>query len=381
MKKRYQQTRKKHIIISSYDDISHPVYAGGGARAVFEVASRLTSSYSITVITGNYPGAKNKKMGGVMYKRIGPANINPKLGQLVFHMLLPIYVKKEFFDLWIESFTPPFSTSFLQLFTHKPVVGLAHMLASEDMQRKYKLPFHYIEKIGLKTYKQVIAITHESRKKISSIHPKASVYVISNGVNEVSVPHPKSTKKHILFMGRIEYDQKGLDLLLDAYTTIADKTSQTLVIAGVGHTKDLQQLKKYINSHQLEKKVQLVGRVSGTKKDRLFKEASLVVIPSRFETFGTVALEAMAYNIPLIGFNIRGLTWIPANCMIKVKPFDSKKLGEKMLYVLHDKKSRHELSAASKKMIKSYSWNTIAKQYKDIIQAILQNSQVKKLSL
>ena len=161
----------KKIIISNYDDVKNPFYGGGGAYAIHELAKRLSSDFDVTVVTAKYPHSKNEIMDGVWYERIGISNAGPKIGQFIFYFLLFFYFKFKKFDLWMENFTPPFSTNFLQLFTKKPVVGLVYMLVGEDMKRKYKLPFDLIEKIGIKTYKYFITPTEFAKKKILQINP------------------------------------------------------------------------------------------------------------------------------------------------------------------------------------------------------------------
>ena len=193
-----QKLPKPKIIISSYDDSKNPYYGGGGAVAVHEIAKRLVSEYEITVLTGKYPNSKDENIDGVIYKRVGVSSGYAKLDQLFFHLVLLTRVRDENFDIWIESYTPPFSTSFLPLFTKKPVIGLVHMLSAADMERKYKLPFHLIENLGLRLYENFIVQSEESKKKILQINLKSQVYVIPPGV---TLSEKKSRiKQHILFI-------------------------------------------------------------------------------------------------------------------------------------------------------------------------------------
>ncbi len=357
------------IIFSTYDDINNPYYGGGGSRAIHEVAKRLVGKYEVVVFTANYPGAKNKTVDNVFYKRIGLSFFGPKLGQLFFHFLLPFYVARGKFDVWVESFTPPFSTSCLQLFTSRPVVGLVHMLSAEDMERKYKFPFSVIENRGLKTYRYFIVLTEAFKKKISLINKKAQIFVIPNGV---SLPDDKlsdyALEPYILFLGRLEFNQKGLDLLVEAYK--ASGIKENLVIAGVGTDGDTKKLKELIHRYKLQKKIIFAGKVEGERKDMLFQNASVVVVPSRFETFSMVVLEAMAYGKPMVGFDINGLKWAPEDCMLKVKPFDFKKFGSEIRRILKDDKLRAGLSLAAKKHAGKYTLEGALKKYEEVFERV-----------
>jgi glycosyltransferase involved in cell wall biosynthesis len=357
------------IIFSTYDDIHNPYYAGGGSRAIHEVAKRLADRFRVVVITANYPGAKNQTIDNVSYKRIGPSFIGPKLGQLLFLFLLPVFVKREQFDIWLESFTPPFSTSCLQLFTNKPVIGLVHMLSAEDMERKYKIPFSKIEKRGLKTYRHFIVLTEKIKEKIFSINKNAEIFIIPNGI---TTPEDKTSNDvfdpFILFIGRLEYNQKGLDLLIEAYSKSYIK--EKLVIAGIGSDDDTKKIKKIINQHKLQEKIIFAGKVEGTRKDMLFRNASAIVVPSRFETFSMVVLEAMAYGKPMVSFDIKGLKWVPDDCMLKVKPFDTDEFGNAIKKILKDKKLRLSLSQAAKKHANKYTWEGTIKKYEEVFKKV-----------
>jgi glycosyltransferase involved in cell wall biosynthesis len=364
---------KKKLIFSSYDDIHNPFYGGGGALAIHQIVRRLSLIFDVVVLTGNYKGAKNKREENVLYKRIGPTFLGPQISQLVFTFLLPFYVRKEKFDIWVESFTPPFSTTCLQLFTKKPVIGLVHMLAGADMERKYKLPFRFIEEKGLKMYKHFIVVRETTRKIIARINKNAQIYVIPNGVNEAQTFKSQTKKEYILFVGRLEFNQKGLDLLIKAYRYIASKTTKKLIIAGSGSPQDEQKIKKMIHEYGLEKRILLVGKVSGEKKAMLFDKCELVVIPSRYETFSMVALEAMSYGKPIVTFAISGLDWLTYGCALQVKPFDIEKFGNTIYRILESKYLRNKMAKAGRKAVLQYSWEKVSDAYKNTFISILQS--------
>lgn len=352
---------KRTISISSYDDTNNPFYAGGGSVAVHEIAKRLSESNRVIVYTGRYPESKNVKVEGVEYRRIGVSFGGPKFGQLIYHLTLPYFVLTGKYDLWIESFTPPISTSFLQLFTKKPVVGLVHMLSGEDMKRKYKLPFNLIENVGLKTYKRFIVLTTDTKNKILNINKKADIEVIPNGVN---IPKKKNTgSDYILFMGRIEVNQKGLDLLLNAFKKVRKGSDIKLQIAGSGTDKEVQKLKSIIAKLRLHNSVKYLGRVSGKKKDKVFREAQLMIMPSRFETFPICALEALSYELPIVTFDIDGLGWLSDECAVKVNAFSEEEMSEAILKLLKSPSLRKKMRKAGRKFVGNYTWDKVYKKY------------------
>ena len=358
---------KLKIIISSYDDLKNPYYAGGGAVAIHEIAKRLVAKCEVVVITGKYPNSKDERIDEVKYRRIGTSFLGAKLDQLTFQICLPILVLTEKYDIWFESFTPPFSTNFLQIFTKKPVIGIANMLSGEDMKRKYKLPFEIIEKAGLKSYKYLITPSETTKKIIKKINPKAEIITIPHGVDKISKSETPSKKRHILFMGRIEVNQKGLDLLLDAYSKIIDDVGYPLYIAGIGEKKEILKLINTIDSLDLSHKVKLLGRITGERKIKAYRDSLFVVIPSRFETFSLVAMEAMAHKRAVVSFDIQGLSWIPKNCRITAKPFNIKSLSQAIFQLSNNLPLTRQLGINGQKYAQGFSWENSAKQYEEFI--------------
>ncbi len=364
-----------NVIISNYDDLNNPYYAGGGAIAIHQVAKRLRLKFSVTVITAKYPGSKDEIVDNVSYKRIGLEFLGPKLGQLLFQLLLPYYVVTESYDVWLENFTPPFSTNFLQTFTKKPVIGLVHMLSGEDMRRKYKLPFYLVERIGLKTYQHLIVLTDHLKREIRTINPKAQIEVISNGIEvNQSMETKNSNKNYILFMGRIEVNQKGLDLLLQAFKATTQAITSDLIIAGSGLRGEVKKTSQLIHSLGLDNRVKLVGRISGQDKQVLFANALFTVIPSRFETFSLVAMESLAYKKTFVCFDIPGLSWVPQSACIKVKPYNKQSLSQALVQLSQNSQLRRRLSQTGYTFASHYSWEYVSQKYESYIYQVLKTS-------
>jgi glycosyltransferase involved in cell wall biosynthesis len=364
--------KKLKIIFSQYDDLKNPFYAGGGSLAVHEIARRFARNADVTVLTGNYKDAKDGFIDGVYYKRIGLPFAGPKFGQIIHHLLHPFNVKKLNHDIWLESFTPPFSVSLTPLYAKKPVIGLVHMLSGKEMRRKYKIPFNWIENLGLKKYKYFIVMNKTDRMSILKTNPNAIVKVIGNGINLPQIAGNK-TPRHILFLGRIEISQKGLDLLIKAYALNQKKIILPLVFAGTGSDKEIKSLKKLINDNGLNNKVFLAGKVEGKKKSELLNRSMFVVVPSRQESFSITALEAISYGKPVISFDIDGLAWLPPDCRLISKKEDVKDFANLMYKLYSNKSLREKMSFKSVIFSKSFSWEKKFKAYSDFVNEVLLN--------
>lgn len=361
--------KKKRLVISNYDSLRNIFYSGGGAISIHEIAIRLNSQFEILIVSGKYPGCqKNTEIDGINYCYIGSYIRHPQISQIAYQIFLPFKLKQINFDLWIESFTPPFSTTCLQLFTNKPVIGLVHMLSGADMARKYhsKL-FKLVEDLGIKSYRSIIVTSNEIKEQLLVQNKKAQIFTIPNGTSLPKKTTAVPNTGNIVFLGRFEINQKGLDLLVRAFALIESQVKAKLIIAGMGTSEQYRSLLNLIKEYKIDNRTILKGKVSGKSKDDLYESASVIVIPSRFETFSLVALESMSHARPLITFDIPGLKWVPSSSRLCIDKFNVTALSAAMLKMINNKKNANLMGTAGKKFSKNYSWDKIAKMYHEVI--------------
>lgn len=367
-----KKTPVKKIIISSYDDQKNPVYSGGGAYSVHQLAKRLAKKYEVTVLTGTYKNAKNEIIDSVEYIRIGSDIFGHKIGQLIYQYSLLKHAAKKKYDVWIESTTPPFTFSLLPLFCKKPVISWVNMLCSLDMQRKYKLNFRAIEQELCKLYKYIIVPTDWVKKEVMAMNKKAKAFIITPGI-EQEIPQETLKKipglgNYLLFIGRIEVNQKGLDLLIQALPFTNKRTQ--VVIAGSGSKQEEDKLSDLITQYGVVKKIKRVGRIEGQQKKTLLENAKAVIVLSRFETLSLAALESITHQKHIICFDIPQLQWIPEKFALKITPFNQKKLAQAIDEVYSAKITKKISASEKKEFMKKYDWEETTHKFQDCISQV-----------
>lgn len=358
------------VVISIYDSFQNPYYSGGGPVVIHEVAKRLTAKYDITILTGNYPDAKDKTIDGISYRHIGLPDRFSSLTS--FQFLLPYYLFKIPFDIWLESFTPPYSTAFLPMFTKKPVIGVAHILSGEVMKTKYGLPFDLYEKVGMRLYKKVITPTKQIADSIHEFSSQTDVNIIPNGVYHKDFSSLPAKEPYVLFLGRLDWRQKGLDILVESYALVKDRIRHKLYIAGHGSNKEVDYLRQLIHKSGLDDSIILKGQVDGDAKQSLLSNADFVAIPSRYEGMSLVALEAFAFKKPVVSFDIPGFEWADSTVALKAKPFDQHHFAQLLIVLSTEPETRIRMGDKAYELVKNLSWESTAKQYEDCISACLQ---------
>jgi glycosyltransferase involved in cell wall biosynthesis len=347
--------------------------AGGGSVRTHEINRRLAvQGFEVTVLTTRYPGWRERIQDGVHYVPIGFGSGGNRLARLVEYIAwLPFEVAKRRApaDLVVEDFFAPFSTMAAPLWTKRPTIGVVQWLHAKDKARQYKLPLHWMERWGVRKHRRLIAVSHGIADHLTALNPAVHVDVIGNGVDPAAWKPEPRLGRDVLFIGRLEYGHKGLDLLLAVWARCSSQIDGDLLIAGTG--QDEARLRAAIQEAGLSERVKFLGWLSGDEKFRALSDARLVVVPSRHETFGLVAIDALATGTPVIAFDIPCLREIiPSGVGWLVEAFDIDAFADEIAR----RYPQPDLSAVAeegRKFAAGYNWDALADQQADAYRAAL----------
>ena len=186
-----------------------------------------------------------------------------------------------------------------------PVIIHFHGGAFRDFYRDQpKILKKYISFVLKKSNAQ-IALTPSWKKYIDDITIKNDSVVISNCVSipsesECIDKRKKNKVIHLTFLGRLDSVKGIFDLIHAASILKERKKSFVLNIAGEG---ERQKCIEMINNYNLKNYVKLLGWVDGDDKKKMFRFTDIFVLPSYYESFGIVLVEAMSYKIPIVASN------------------------------------------------------------------------------
>ena len=178
-------------------------------------------------------------------------------------------------------------------------------------------------------------------------------------------------EKIVLFVGRLVYE-KGIHVLINAVPKVLEKVNAKFVIVGNGYMQ--QSLLEHIRNIGLAHKVMFTGFVDDKTLRNLQKCADVSVVPSLFEPFGIVALEAMAAKSPVVVSDTGGLSEIVEHEVtgIKVYPNNPDSLAWGITRVLLDENLANKLREnAYRKVVEMYNWERISQQIKRVYEIVL----------
>ena len=165
----------------------------------------------------------------------------------------------------------------------------------------------------------------------------------------------------IVFTGRLEWE-KGIHILLDAMVLLRElHPGVRLAVAGKGGKS--AELRKQARRLKLGKSVSFVGWLPEDELHALVAGADIAVVPSLYEPFGLVALEAVALGTPIVVSDTGGLTEIADDDRVGLTFLrgDAESLATTLDSALVDtEETRKRVSAASRALSDRYSWERVA---------------------
>lgn len=166
----------------------------------------------------------------------------------------------------------------------------------------------------------------------------------------------------ILFLSRL-HEIKGVDILIEAFAQITSEFDNLkLVIAGPDENNTLSKLQSKSKELDLNSKIIFTGPLYGTDKIEAYVDADLFILPSRYDSFANVVLEACACRTPIIATNKCGVTeWIED--VGHVVECDVDQIKDSMIELLNNKDLCQIFGNNGRKLAYgSFGWNEIIEE-------------------
>jgi glycosyltransferase involved in cell wall biosynthesis len=237
--------------------------------------------------------------------------------------------------------------------------------------------------------RSVVAVSHQHRRElIDEAHvPADRVQVVHNGVDTAEFYPPSSSAEAaglrvslglpgeaplLLFAGDLRSPRKGLDTVLRAMAHLPCDVH--LVVAGEARRSP------YPGAAQragLSSRVHFIG----FRRDlaQVMRACDLFVLPTHYDPFGLVVLEAMACGLPPITTAMAGAAEVVTpgvDGIVLSDPDDHRALAEHVRRLIDDTEHRHAMSAAANQTARRHDWNVVAASIESILMSLAGESRV-----
>jgi len=178
----------------------------------------------------------------------------------------------------------------------------------------------------------------------------------------------------ILFVGHL-YPEKNFGNLVRALHLVAKKIPHDLVVVGRPrwkYQKDLQ----LIESLGLQQRVHFLYYIPNSDLPAIYNLASCFVLPSLYEGFGLVLVEAMACGCAVIGSRSGAIPEISDGAAILFDPYNPAEIGEAILKTLEDGDFRQSLIQKGLARAKEFTWDRCATNTLQVLKEVVEDNSV-----
>jgi glycogen(starch) synthase len=178
-------------------------------------------------------------------------------------------------------------------------------------------------------------------------------------------------EKLVLLVGRLVYE-KGFQLALEALPGLIDRLGNVrFMVAGSGTAE--HELREQATALGLDDHGTFLGWIGDDVLHSLYRIADLTVVPSIYEPFGLVALEAMASGCPCLVADTGGLREVvPSDETVglRFRSRDPRSLGQMAERLLTDEVLRERLVAEASEHVLTFDWADVARQVGHVYDAV-----------
>lgn len=191
----------------------------------------------------------------------------------------------------------------------------------------------------------------------------------------------------LLFVGRIE-PLKGVDTLIEAIASLRSEgvfDQNKLCLSVIGGdpdvspkalTAEMARLQDLRATHDVADLVTFLGRRGQDTLPYYYSAAEAVVVPSYYESFGMVALEAMACGTPVVASQVGGLAFLvqDGETGFTVPVDEPQALAERLKVLIYDPELRRKMGRQAAAFAQEYAWERIAARMVKVYQDLAPNA-------
>lgn len=247
-----------------------------------------------------------------------------------------------------------------------PLIFTEHNTSNRRRLKRWLQP---MERRIYNQYDRLVAIsgaTHESLAHwLADTDLNARIETIENG-SRLLPPHRRVSKKgravRIVSVGSLS-PQKGFDLALRAIAKLGDRVEQYTIL---GEGPERRRLELMVKQLGLQQTVRLPGYCDDIVS--YLHEADLGVIPSRWEGFGLVVVEALSTGLPVVVSDVPGLSGVVSGCdaAVLVAPENAVELERGLRYGIDHLVGRIEIEGAARSWAEKFTIEVMVARYAEM---------------
>jgi UDP-glucose:(heptosyl)LPS alpha-1,3-glucosyltransferase len=350
----------------------------GSSKYIVETSEHFVKNNELHIFTNDWDTLDSR----IVIHKIPTLSSNFYVWEASFMVISTLVTKFYKFDVTLAQPTRYFSPSIVEMqFFHR---------SWNDYRDKNHIPVSIgdrflplIEKYNVRKAKQVIAIS-ESIKNDVLHHCHISedrINIVYNGVNakdftpenrskyfdKIRERHKITKDEIVLVFAGNPFVRKGLRYTIEALPKLKIKNYKLLIVGGDDPNK--QPHVDIIHKLGLDDKVIWIGITPEINK--YFAASDIFVLPTIYDPFGIVIVEAMASGLPVVTSKLAGAAELinHGEDGLHIKnPTDSDEIAENLNYLIQSDNTRKEMGKEARKKAENYTWERTAKQMLEVFE-------------
>jgi len=178
--------------------------------------------------------------------------------------------------------------------------------------------------------------------------------------------------KVLLFVGRIQ-PLKGLDILLRAVACLDRNDLRLLIVGGDAGGGEVARLRSLARELGIAEKVVFLGAVEHERMPLFYNAANVCVVPSYYESFCLVAIEALACGTPVVASRVGGLatTIRHGETGYLIAELSAEAFAHRLQLLLDDEALQRRMGAAARAWVAKYSWSAVADRVLEVYRSLV----------
>lgn len=191
--------------------------------------------------------------------------------------------------------------------------------------------------------------------------PESHIHAVGGGcnVNTSLIKKEVKTNNKILFVGKA-FKRKGGYITYEAFKLLRDQGKNVeLYVIGPSENPIKESIEGY----------HYIGQIPFCEEAKYFNMCDIFCMPSYFEAYGLVFVEALSFGLPCIGRNCYEMPYFidEGKTGLLLKNDDPRELSELMLQILENVSFANNVLSRQEQYIKNYSWDAVANRICEII--------------
>jgi len=193
---------------------------------------------------------------------------------------------------------------------------------------------------------------------------------VANLQSDASVGNERDLPPRFLLYPAQTWPHKNHVRLIEAIASLREKDLRVTLLCTGQHTQHYGALKRRVEELGLSEQILFLGYVDAATLAAMYRRATALVFPSRFEGWGLPVVEAFAFGLPVVASNATVLPEVAGGAALLFDPHDTRSMADAIARVWQDEPLRSSLRGRGLIRAADLSWDRTARTFRALYRKV-----------